>query len=268
MKNTLTLNLDKIQKESFFTLNPKTVIDSLEKNIVIKADEQKKIMQSSWTTTSSKIRNFIEDTFGICFSADKTDHYSHRRNQLNIAIKNAKSGNTTRGKKSTINFYEYCKLITSDEFIKFITINLQKDQLVKDEKKMYEELMYLQINKYQQSSLYIQKKIRNYNSISFALGLITNIYPYNKNLAEQIKFFYCVFFEFLEDNINYHQEPLTNEHLIILDIISYRFNQSDIKIYKFNSIDDIQTTNDEQIIKFFIQDIDRWDNEITNGNLS
>lgn len=269
MNNNLTLNLDKINKQSFFGLNQKKIIDLLKKNIVIKADDHEKIIYSSWTTTSSEIRNFIENTFGICFSADKTDHYSHRRNQLNTAIKNAKYGETKRGKKSTIDFYEYCKLITSDEFIKFITTNLQKDKLVKDEKKMYEELMYLQINKYQQSSLYKQKKSRNYQAISFALEIITKAYPEEKDLAKKIKFFYCVFLEIQKDKVNYHQElQLKDEYKVIFDIISYRFKQSDITVYKFDSVEDIETTNDEQIIKWFIQDIDRWDNEITDGSLS
>jgi len=267
MDNNLTLNLDEINKRNFSALSVPKVIDLLKENIVIKADDHAKMMQSSWTTTSSEIRDFIEDTFGICFTPDKTDHYSHNKNQLNKAIKNAKLGKTRRGQKSTINFYEYCKLVTSDEFIKFITINLQKDQPASNEKKMYEELMFLQVNKYQHSSLYMQKKARSYRSISFALEVITNVFP-QKNLAEQIKYYYSVYLKFQEDKVDYRQISLKDEYQIIFDIISYRFNQSDITVYKFDSIDDVQTTNDEQIIRFFIQDIDRWDNEITNGSLS
>lgn len=261
MAKVLTLNLDEINKQNFSALSLQKMAELLKENVVIKESDNQKIMQSSWTTTSSEIRKFIENTFGICFTPDKTDHYSHNRNKLNEAIRNAKLGKTKRGQKSTINFYEYCKLVTSDEFIKFITTNLQKDKPVSNEKKMYEELMYLQVNKYQQSSLYIQKKARNYSAIAFALSITTN-------LAEVLRPYYSLYFELNQKKIDYHHSKLTDEQKIILDIVSYRFKQSDITVYKFDSHNDIETTNDEQIIKWFIKDIDRWDNEITNGDLS
>ena len=46
----------------------------------------------------------------------------------------------------------------------------------------------------------------------------------------------------------------------MLDIISYRFRQKSPLVYKFDSRDDVYNTDKNQIIEWFLRDVERWAN--------
>lgn len=254
----LTFNLDVINDNNFKILKPLDALKILEKQMYITATEFDKIMITSFETTSTELRAFIEETFGISFLIG-SEHYSHHRNQLNRIIKTHKITQTKQGQRSTINYIEYKNIITSDEFIKFINSNLEKDNKVPNQKKMYEELMYLQVNKYHQTSTYKQKNYIKNNTLAFALEISTN-------LAETIRKCYALHLQY--PNGEYKNFNIEDKIKTILDITKYRFIQDNIIVYKYDSEDDIYTTNDQQIIRHFIEDVDRWNNNITDGSLS
>ena len=81
------------------------------------------------------------------------------------------------------------------------------------------------------------------------------------NLGELLKERYCLFIDELEEEFYYGDLPLGDNELELLDVISYRFRQTSRFIYKIDSKDDVNTTNNDQLIKWFIQDIIRWANE-------
>ena len=81
------------------------------------------------------------------------------------------------------------------------------------------------------------------------------------NLGELLKKRYCLFIDALEEEFYYGDLPLGDNELELLDVISYRFRQTSRFIYKIDSKDDVNTTNNDQLIKWFIQDIIRWANE-------
>lgn len=254
----LTFNLDVINNNNFKSLKPSDALHILENQMYITATDFEKIRVTSFKTTSTELREFIEETFGISFLIG-SEHYSHHRNQLNRIIKNHKITQTKKGQRSTINYIEYKNIITSDEFIRFINSNLEKDNKVSNQKKMDEELMYLQVNKYHQTNTYKEKNYIKNNALAFALEISTD-------LAENIRKCYALHLQY--PNKEYKNLDVEDEIITILDITKYRFNQDNIIIYKYHSEDDIYTTNDQQIIRHFIEDVDRWNNDITDGSLS
>lgn len=259
MNNNLTFNLDKINNENMKGIKTENVLKMHENQMYIRAYQYKEIFMHSFKTTSTEIRDFIEKTFGIFFSPDKTNHYSHHRNQLNKIIKNNKLTQTKRGQKMILDFEEYTRLITSDDFIKFINSNLQKDNIVTNQKKMYEELMYLQVNKYQTMNRHKEKNLIKNNALAFALNISTN-------LVEEIKALYCIHLKY--PNNEFYKFDINEETLNLLEITKYRFIQSNLLTYKYHSEHDVLTTNHEQIIRHFLEDVDRWNNNITDGSLT
>ena len=65
-------------------------------------------------------------------------------------------------------------------------------------------------------------------------------------------------------SVHFYSIAPSKEDKELLDIISYRFRQTNPLIYKFDSEDDINTTNNQQLIRFFVEDVDAWSNEITD----
>lgn len=260
MNNNLTFNLDKINNENMKGIKTGNVLKMHENQMYIRAFQYKEIFVHSFSTNSSEIRDFIENTFGIFFSAEKTDHYSHHRNQLNKIIKDNKLTPTKRGQKTLLDFEEYTRLITSDDFIKFINSNLEKDKKVSNQKKMYEELMYLQVNKYHTTNLSREKSDIKNRSYAFALSISTR-------LAKDIRRCYIMHVHY-PNNEFLQLFNISEEDLTILEITKYRFIQNNIVTYKYDNENEIMTTNDEQIIRHFLEDIHRWNYNITDGSLS
>lgn len=254
----LTFNLDKINHDNIRGLHPADLNNIFKTKLYATASDFEKILKSSFKTNSSELREFIEKTFGISFVIG-TNHYSHHRNQLNKIIKNHKITQTRKGQRSSISFNEYKNIITSDEFIKFINSNLEKDNKVDNQKKMYEELMYLQVNKYNQTELYREENYIKNNALAFALNLVND-------LVTDIKSCYILHLNY--PNESYKKLDLSIEALTLLEITSYRFNQKNIRVYSFDSQHDVISTNNEQLTRFFLEDVDRWNNNFTNGELS
>lgn len=261
MTESITFNLEEIHRKNIITVNLKNIKNLLEEKVIANQTDYKSILNSSWHITSSEFRDFIQESFGIDYSVG-SQHASNNRNPLSQIIKKYKNEKTQKGKKSKIGLFEFEDIITSDEFIKYITKRTEIDFSPKNQKKMYQELMFLQMNKYQKSKYYKEKKLQTYDTIAYILTI------FNNTLPDQIKELYSILINYNELNKNYHEDSNINDYdKMLLDIVNTRNKQAGIGIYKYDSIDDVKTTNGQQIIRQFLTDIDRWDNGITNGDL-
>lgn len=251
----LTFNLEELFKADIKVLsfgeelkrvlnNPKEQYQNF-----IKPKDRKVYMKSGFLTTSSQIIEFLENKLGA--ELDREFH-NHRRNQLNSIIK--KIVPTQRGKRTKLGYYQFRDLILLDDFNRFVLNNFNPNN-VKDEKKMYEEIMYLQQNKFKETQLYKAQKIEDTYTSAYALNLVSG-------LGEFLKQKYCLFLYLLEHDIFYGDIDVSDRDKELLEIISYRYRQTSVSIYKFDSEFDVNTTNDEQMIRFFLSDIDSWANEI------
>ncbi|MEV0573143.1 hypothetical protein AB0H79_11660 [Micrococcus luteus] len=90
MKETLTFNIEEITKNNFQFIKINETDTGTWKN----KDEFKEPIKSTFKVSSSDLRKFIEDTFGIRMDIDM----SHNRNQLNSLIK--KVTTTQKGKRT------------------------------------------------------------------------------------------------------------------------------------------------------------------------
>lgn len=247
----LTFNLDKIANEIMTVvnfselrkLNPKEPWE-----IFIKPRELEKVIESSFTTDSRTIRKFIDDTFGI----DMTISNTSNRNRLNEMIQ--KIAPTKRGQRTKLNYRQYKYLILSEEFSRFILKNHNEKQS-KDRNKMYDELMFLQTNKFKEKLLYKEQKKMDIAYYAKALSLVDG-------LDQVLKKYYWLFLDIWHNHNDYYGNIIAPDEVKqILDIISYRFRQKSETVYKFDSKKDVYSTNKEQMLQFFLEDIDRWANE-------
>lgn len=239
----ITFDIDKIYNQMFF-------YQTLKKNPQIKqgwirTKDILLLLESSFKITTTQLREFISKNFGIEFDFESN---SHKRNQLNRFIK--KIGvKTSKGKTTSLNFEEYKNLITLPEFIDFITINMNFKTLTDEDKKnSYNELKNLLNNTYYQSDIYK----RDQHSKRYSEAYILNLFYYTSPL---IKDCYEACF-YLKNNI-----PLPDIYTSIPDDLIEVASQREFANYKFDSPEDIETTNDIQIIRMFLDDIDRWDNK-------
>jgi hypothetical protein len=81
MEENLTFNIDKIKKEYLEYLNIQKL--TANKKVWLNSHEIKEMMDSNFKVSSSELRKFIENTFGIRMDITM----SHNRNQLNSLIK-------------------------------------------------------------------------------------------------------------------------------------------------------------------------------------
>lgn len=255
-KIDLTFNIDEIKQKhiSYLSFNTKKLDEAIN-NKKLKTHELNSLITKNWRTTSTEIRDFLSKYFGMDFDIS----YSSNRNRLNELIKKYKIHATKRGKKTTLDFEEYYRLITSDEFIKFVHINMLSKNKSENEDKMYEELMYLQLNKYKETYMYQEDKEKEYINIAYYFNLLQQgIIAKNKSthqnifdLSNIIKDIYIMSISDIELD-NYYQD--------LINVANHRKQINNI--YKFANEEDITNTNDEQIIKFFLNDIYRFENDI------
>ena len=83
MEENLTFNIDEITKNNFQFINISEIDTTRWKN----KNEFKESIKSTFKVSSSDLREFIENTFGIRMDIDM----SHNRNQLNSLIKKDRS---------------------------------------------------------------------------------------------------------------------------------------------------------------------------------
>lgn len=255
MDTNLTFNLEEINKQNFSGLEISKLIKLQQEGKSINDKTLTEISMSSWNTTSSEIRDFLEGVFGIEFSLG-CDHYSYHRNKLNELIKSAKIHSTRRGQRSKLNFFEYSNLIKSKEFIKFVSDKYNEN--MENQEKLYKELDYLHLNNYKESTRYQQDKEKTFQNTADVLSMIPN-------LADQIKKYYCMYFDVKTmESMNLKIE-LNETQKYIMDIVKYRFNQTGLTTYKYSSPEDVMSTNDTQVIRHFLVDINRSYFEITNS---
>ena len=180
-------------------------------------------------------------------SVDSTNN----RNQLNAIIK--KYAPTKRGHRTILNYYQFRDLILSDDFNRFV-LRKQDESKSNNKRLMYEELMYLQVNKFKESNLYQEQKKKDTIYYASALSLV-------EGFDQVLKQYYSMFLDLWHiQQVDYRYIEAPAETKQMLDIISYRFRQKSPLVYKFNSRDDVYNTDKNQIIEWFLRDVERWAN--------
>ena len=120
----LTFDLSSIVSRDIRVLSPNNYLELYNDpsrepwELFFKPHQLEKVFQSSFSVTSSQLREFLTETFGIPFELDNNSN----RNRLNEMIKDIAP--TQRGKRTKLNFYQYRNLILSDKFNKFILSQL------------------------------------------------------------------------------------------------------------------------------------------------
>lgn len=249
----LTFDLSSIVSRDIRVLSPNNYLELYNDpsrepwELFFKPHQLEKVFQSSFSVTSSQLREFLTETFGIPFELDNNSN----RNRLNEMIKDIAP--TQRGKRTKLNFYQYRNLILSDKFNKFILSKHDKWK-VDDQEKMYNEIMYLQVNKFKESALYQEQKKKDTIYYANALSLV-------EGFDQVLKQYYSMFLDLWHiQRVDYRYIEAPAETKQMLDIVSYRFRQKSPLVYKFDSRDDVYSTTKNQIIEWFLQDVDRWAN--------
>lgn len=249
---TLTFNLEELYKNHDKAIDYNELFKIYKKPAerwqnFIKPLDREKMMGLNFKTTSSEIFKFLEEKLGI--EVDR-EFNNHRRNQINTMIR--KVASTQKGKRTTLNYYQFRDLLLLEEFNKFVLNNFGEMNVAEEE--MYEEIMYLQQNKFKETVLYEAQRQEDFQTIAYVLELIPN-------LGNILKKEYCLLLEVIERGDYYGDLPLEDNQLELLDVISYRFRQTSRLIYRYDSKEDVYSTNDEKLFEWFIQDIIRWANE-------
>lgn len=240
MEEKLTFNLEELKENIFEYIKISEIDTTRWKN----KNEFKDSIKSNFKVSSSDLRNFIENTFGISMDIE---FHSHNRNQLNLLIK--KVTKTKKGKTTFLNLDEYIKLIELEEFNTFIIENAQKDFKVANKQKLYDELMYLQIRRYKNTKYYRTESMLELQSFAYYLSLF-------KSLDQYLNFWYCE--PFLKDtHVESPNEDLNN----LLKVINGHYDNTEITKNKFQSIDDVINTSEMQKIYTFLRDIQTVDNK-------
>ena len=249
----LTFDLSSIVSRDIRVLSPNNYLELYNDpsrepwEFFFKPHQLEKVFQSSFSVTSSQLREFLTETFGIPFELDNNSN----RNRLNEMIKDIAP--TQRGKRTKLNFYQYRNLILSDKFNKFI-LSKHDEWKVDDQEKMYNEIMYLQVNKFKESALYQEQKKKDTIYYANALSLV-------EGFDQVLKQYYSMFLDLWHiQRVDYRYIEAPAETKQMLDIVSYRFRQKSPLVYKFDSRDDVYSTTKNQIIEWFLQDVDRWAN--------
>lgn len=154
----ITFNLDKLRGIDFIRPLDWKSLEKLHNDVnrenwemFFRPSELEKVFTSTLKITSRDLREFLDDVFGISMSVDSTNN----RNQLNAIIK--KYAPTKRGHRTILNYYQFRDLILSDDFNRFV-LRKQDESKSNNKRLMYEELMYLQVNKFKESNLYQEQK--------------------------------------------------------------------------------------------------------------
>ena len=249
----LTFDLSSIVSRDIRVLSPNNYLELYNDpsrepwELFFKPHQLEKVFQSSFSVTSSQLREFLTETFGIPFELDNNSN----RNRLNEMIKDIAP--TQRGKRTKLNFYQYRNLILSDKFNKFL-LSKHDEWKVDDQEKMYNEIMYLQVNKFKESALYQEQKKKDTIYYANALSLV-------EGFDQVLKQYYSMFLDLWHiQRVDYRYIEAPAETKQMLDIVSYRFRQKSPLVYKFDSRDDVYSTTKNQIIEWFLQDVDRWAN--------
>lgn len=249
----LTFDLNSILSRDIRILSPNKYLELCNDpsrepwELFFKPHQLEKVFQSSFSVTSSQLRKFLTKTFGIPFELGN----SSNRNRLNEMIKDIAP--TQRGKRTKLNFYQYRNLILSDKFNQFI-LSKHDEWKVEDQEKMYNEIMYLQVNKFKESALYQEQKKKDIIYYANALSLV-------EGFDQVLKKYYSMFLDLWHiQQVDYRYLEAPAEMKQMLDIVSYRFRQKSPLVYKFHSRDDVYKIDKNQIIEFFLRDVDRWAN--------
>lgn len=254
----LTFNLDKILYFIVRGVNFDEVNKVMTKPVAsyqnfIKPKEREKFMKSGPLTSSSNLVEFLEKTLGL--ELDREDN-NHKRNSLNLIIK--KFAKTHQGKKTILDYYQFKDLILSDDFNKFVLTNF--DPLKADnEEKAYQEVMFLQQNRFKTTQIYREQKQEESIAVSYALSLVNGF-------GDFLRSRYSLYVRLAENGTFFGDADLPDNEKELLEIISFRQGQNSPIVYKFDSEYDVNTTKDEQIIRWFLADVDAWNYEDWNRN--
>ena len=240
----LTFNLDQLAKDNMEFISPTEISKRLETTAVIKIKDFKEMEASSFQTTSSEIRDFIQTIFGIGFNAE-VKHASNNRNQLNKLIKQVAT--PQKYKKTVLNYNQYSNLIKLKQFQSFIIDHLQNSYKSEDKETMYKELAYLGANQYTNTIAFKEQKLAEYNGLANILNLL--------GLGDTAKTVYTAYLS---------NKPTNNsdEMRILMEIVAIRQQQPNSPSnYRYDNVQDVMTTNPQQVIRHLLTDINRWNNE-------
>lgn len=252
----LTLSLDNLSTTYFKVLNFADASEVMNQPVksyqnFIRSKEREKFMKSSFLTTSSELAEFLEKYLGM--ELDRIDN-NHKRNQLNVMIREI--AETHRGKKTVLDYYQFRNLILRDDFNKFLLNNFDASR-TKNEEKAYQEIMFLQQNKFRETQLYKEQKQEDSLTVGYALSLVNGFPDFLREI-------YSLYVRLPENGVFYGDTNLQDGVKELLEIVSYRQRQPSLAVYKFDSEEDVNTTNDEQMIKWFLEDVNSWAYEDLN----
>ena len=135
------------------------------------------------------------------------------------------------------------------EFIDFIIDNNDLKNLpIESRENSYKELNNLLNNTYYESNMYKRDKRNQRDSEAYILSFFNDLSALIKSCYKAC---FC-----LKNNI-----PLPDFYAQIPSVLIKVASKREFANYKFDSLEDIETTNDMQIIRMFLDDIDRWDNK-------
>lgn len=252
-KNNLTFNLQGLKRKLIIAkikrLNPNFDQSDLLSSYISRTNEVFPVnscqiyTKEDWNNfdkldfklTTTVFRDFIQDTFGIAFGIEE-DGSSNHRNKLNAII--AKIVTTERGKTTVLTFGEYAEIVRLDEFTEFIVRYMNpREPLASRRKKMLDELMFLQNNRYINSPEYQNDKRNDISQVSKILNLL---FP---EAADKIK----------KASINIDEFDGEYQKQIFSEIMENN-------IHDFSSNKNIKTEalNDLYVINAFIDAISRW----------
>lgn len=244
----LTFNLDQLAKDNMEFISPTEISKRLETTAVIKIKDFKEMETSSFQTTSSEIRDFIQTIFGIGFVINRkaeAPHASNNRNQLNKLIKQVST--PQKYKKTVLNYNQYSNLIKLKQFQSFIIDHLQNSYKSEDKETMYKELAYLGANQYTNTIAFKEQKLAEYNGLANILNLL--------GLGDTAK---AVYTAYLSNKPTNNSDEMRN----LMEIVAIRQQQPNSPSnYRYDNVQDVMTTNPQQVIRHLLTDINRWNNE-------
>lgn len=240
-QSELTFDLQKLRmrhldEEQYFEMRNNEF--PIESQSIFRTSDYKNIDKIDFELSSTVFRDFIEDIFGIEFGID-ADGSSNHRNKLNTII--GRTVSTERGKTTVLTLNEYSEIIKSDEFTEFIVQYMNpREPLVSQRKKMLDELMFLQNNRYNASPEYVQAvRLKNIQ----VSQVINQLFPdLSKKIRDQIT----------DENIF---ESADDENLFT-EIMNYE----SVGLITDDDIN-IADLNDVSLLAIFLDSINKWNED-------
>lgn len=229
----------------------------------LKKNEFEEVMESA-IISASELREFIENTFGIDMK-----YPSSGRNRLNEILN--EMFETKRGKETKLTLYQYKKLLLNEKFERFILNNYWESK-AENIDKLYQELGFLQLNKFKYSREYKKMQDETINIIAKFLNEVDRYYkaaPKSEDINDiqsAIKGLYGFPFFVKEQFVisplsssireQFINNVLKREGAVLVDVVSSR--EGNPEIIQFENESQVWALDGLSMIRIFLQDIMRW----------